>query len=88
MDDIILFSTKKRELQLMIKDLDHNSKITGLTMNPSKTKLMINSTGDDILLDNASIEYVKEYTYLGQTVTFHRLDKEISIRINGAWKKY
>jgi hypothetical protein len=38
-------------------------------MNPTKTKIMINSMETPIIIDGTPIQYCKEYNYLGQTTS-------------------
>ncbi|KAJ2954579.1 hypothetical protein O0L34_g2871 [Tuta absoluta] len=88
-DDIILFSTTAAELQLMLQDLSTGSLGAGLMMNMSKTKVMTNSTKYRVIVDAGRMEYVDEYLYLGQIVSFQaRQDKEVARRTENAWKSY
>lgn len=88
-DDIILFATTKEHLQSMIIDLERESRKVGLTMNTSKTKAMTNASEDTVIINGEPIEFVKEYTYLGQQIsTTDIMSKEIDTRIGKAWKCY
>lgn len=88
-DDIILFAESKAHLQNMLLDLDKRSRIVDLTMNASKTKALTNASEDPIIINGVSIEYVKEYTYLGQQIAMTDImSKEIDTRIGNAWKCY
>lgn len=88
-DDIILFATTKEHIQNMVVDLDRESRMMGLSMNISKTKAMSSASEDCILLNGEPIEYVKEYTYLGQQIAMTDImSKEIDTRIGKAWKSY
>ncbi|XP_063538127.1 uncharacterized protein LOC134747432 [Cydia strobilella] len=76
-------------LESMITELAMESKKAGLTMNKSKTKILTNRKPEDITIENEKIEYVKEYIYLGQIVSFEdSTEKEIQRRISTSWKKY
>lgn len=88
-DDIVLFASSAQELEAMLIELQSRSKEVGLLLNPQKTKIMTNSTEIPVSLDNNQIEYVSEYTYLGQLMSFqNRRQKEIQRRIALAWKKF
>lgn len=88
-DDLILISSHAKGLQEMLEQLVHESEKAGLSMNTSKTKLMTNGDKVPIMVSNTTIEYVEEYTYLGQIISPKDLTtKEISNRINLAWKRY
>jgi hypothetical protein len=61
----------------------------GLLMNPTKTKIMTNSTETPIIIDGTPIQYCKEYNYLGQITSLTRnRDKELQRRISLAWGKF
>lgn len=77
-DDIVLFSSSASELGGMINELSGASLEVGLKMNMSKTKLMTNSIKYRLEVDGAEIEYVHEYIYLGQIVSFQaRQEREV-----------
>ncbi|KAJ4440667.1 hypothetical protein ANN_08814 [Periplaneta americana] len=79
-------SPSRRNLGLK---LDRISKEAGLSMNPEKTKLMSNASEDPIHLNGQPLEYVEDYTYLGQNLSFSsNSEKEIKRRISMAWKKF
>jgi hypothetical protein len=50
-DDIVIFAKSTTELQEMMTELNTRSKETGLLMNPTKTKIMTNSTETPIIID-------------------------------------
>jgi hypothetical protein len=57
-------------------------------MNPGKTKLMTNGA-TPIFLNGQQLEYVQDYTYLGQNLSFHKgSEKGIKRRIGLAWKGF
>lgn len=89
-DDLILISENPETLQKMIEQLVRESEKVGLSLNTSKTKLMTNYKKVPIKPYNtAKLEYVNEYTYLGQIISHKDLTaKEISNRINIGWKRY
>lgn len=66
-DDLILFSEDAGTLGLMLQQLSNESAKAGLTMNPTKTKIMTNSQqtlyNEPITVNNEQIEYVNEYIY-------------------------
>jgi hypothetical protein len=89
-DDLIIFSESPKALELMLQQLADESDKAGLTMNLTKTKIMSNSTQQDIIIVNKEqIEYVHEYVYLGQLIsTEDCMKKEIERRITNTWKRY
>jgi hypothetical protein len=73
----------------MIYDVNKVNNEVGLSMNPRKTKLMTNGTEVEIKVNREVLEYVRECTYLGQIVSFHKSSgKEIKRRIGLAWNKF
>lgn len=73
----------------MLEQLVHESNKVGLSMNAAKTKLMTNLDKIPIKVKGTNIEYVEEYTYLGQTISPKDLTtKEINNRVQLAWKRY
>lgn len=88
-DDIVVFSPTKDDLQKMLIELDRESQKAGLHMNPQKTKVMTNGIQEPILVNNNTIEYVKEYVYLGQLISPNdSMTKEVQRRVINAWKRY
>ncbi|XP_045534998.1 uncharacterized protein LOC106709987 [Papilio machaon] len=88
-DDIILFSETAEELEYMIKSLAAQSRLVGLKINESKTKVMTNREQIQITVDNTPLEYVEDYIYLGHLVSFKSsIDKEVERRIKRTWNKY
>ena len=53
----------------MLIDLEKESLKVGLSMNTKKTKAMTNSVEEPITIKDKNIEYVKEYSYLGQLIS-------------------
>ncbi|KAJ4433359.1 hypothetical protein ANN_15618 [Periplaneta americana] len=55
----------------------------------SKTKVLTNDAEGQMIVNNANIEFVTQYIYLGQTISFQNsMDKEIDRRIASAWRKF
>lgn len=60
-----------------------------LQMNASKTKLMTNAEASPVTIDNAPVDHVKEYVYIGQLVSVaNAMDKVIKRRVALAWGKF
>lgn len=88
-DDIIVIANTAQTLKEMLQDIDTVSRAAGLTMNASKTKIMTNDEEVQIQLGQVNIEYVQQYTYLGQTISPHsNTEAEIKRRIGLAWRKF
>ena len=89
-DDIALFSETIEELQEMINILNDAGRPLGLKINVSKTKIMSSEPEEDpVNINDEEVEYVEEFIYLGQIISFrNRQDKEISRRILNAWKGF
>ncbi|GBP80410.1 Retrovirus-related Pol polyprotein from type-2 retrotransposable element R2DM; Endonuclease [Eumeta japonica] len=84
-DDLVLFEEKPEILEQMIKSLSKESETTGLKMNLTKTKIMTNSIKVDITVNGATLQFVNEYTYLGQLISPKDLiTKEVNTRIANA----
>ena len=88
-DDIVLLSESHGELNKVLSELAATSKEVGLTMNMKKTKIMTNGVKKPIKIENEEIEYIDEYIYLGQLISFeNKSEKEITRRISSAWKQF
>lgn len=88
-DDIVLFATSAKILREMLTEVNHQSMQVGLNMNTSKTKLMTNNEPKSISIGGTIMEYVQEYKYLGQIISFsNRGKEEINHRITAAWSKF
>lgn len=73
----------------MIQDLNKESEKMGLFINTNKTKLLTNSDNQEIKINKHPLEYVDEYTYLGQIISHKdQTTKEIKRRIANGWKRY
>ena len=49
---------------------------------------MTNSQPTAIKVESAELQYVEDYTYLGQLIGFKNMDKELKRRIALAWKTF
>ena len=88
-DDVVLFARKPGDLQTMLQALSNSSRKTGLEMNMNKTKVMTNRQPSPIQVDSAYLQYVPEYIYLGQLVSFKQtMEKELKRRIAIAWRTF
>ncbi|CAF4772984.1 unnamed protein product [Pieris macdunnoughi] len=88
-DDIVVFADKPSILQTMLQQLDDESRKAGLSMNPTKTKVMTNAIKENIVIGQENIEYVDEYIYLGQLISIkYQYSNEIDRRICNIWKRY
>ena len=70
-DDIVLVAKSPEELESTLTEIHLASKPVGLSMNLSKTKVMLNenATTSTVAVDGNTIEKVDRYVYLGNTVT-------------------
>ncbi|KAJ4435084.1 hypothetical protein ANN_23659 [Periplaneta americana] len=81
-DDIVLLATSAKKLEAMIVELQNLSTEVGLQLNPQKTKVMTNNSKIPITIGSRQLDYVTEYIYLGQLMSFHnRRQDEIQRRI-------
>ncbi|KAJ4439579.1 hypothetical protein ANN_07706, partial [Periplaneta americana] len=88
-DDITLMARSAKMLEEMIIEVDKVSSAVGLTMNPTKTKVMTNGTQDPIQIQQSALEYVQQYVYLGQSISLNKnTENEIKRRIGLAWNKF
>ncbi|MEL7307279.1 MAG: reverse transcriptase family protein, partial [Pseudomonadota bacterium] len=88
-DDLVLFSPNSEGLNKKIDELKHKGEEVGLKINFAKTKVMTNNIVTPITSDGHDLEYVNEFVYLGQLVSFeNRQDKEIGRRLQNAWKAF
>ena len=75
-DDTVLFSESATELQLMLDVLSNYSNVWKLTVNTSKTKVMvfrksIRANLDTWFLDGIELERVNQFCYLGITLNYN-----------------
>ncbi|KAG7311380.1 hypothetical protein JYU34_002422 [Plutella xylostella] len=88
-DDIVFLAETSHELQNTISEFQLALTESGLQLNETKTKIMTNYTQIPVIANGKQLEYVEDYVYLGQVISFqNRLDKEIDRRVNMGWKKY
>lgn len=88
-DDLILITNNPKSLTEMLEELVRESDKVGLQMNMSKTKVMTNKEKLPIIVNDNTIDYVEEYTYLGQIISPKDLTtKEVENRTSIAWKRY
>ena len=88
-DDIFMCTETPQELEIMLQELCEESNISGLRMNISKTKIMVEDN-TPINVNNTQIENVESYVYLGQRFSLRdkNQDKEILRRITAGWTAY
>ena len=88
-DDIFLCTETPQELEIMLQELCEESNLSGLRMNISKTKIMVEDN-TPIYVNNTQIEKVESYIYLGQCFSLRdkNQDKEILRRITAGWTAY
>jgi len=74
----------------MVEDLTIASRDVGLSINKTKTMILINIKKlDDALIDGEPISRTDGYKYLGQTLSFtDKTGKELKIRRQNAWKAF
>lgn len=87
-DDIVIFANSLTEMKQMINELLDQCELVGLSININKTKIMTNSRKEEIKINNQEINFVDQYNYLGQSISFNDRKDEINKRINLGWKKY
>ncbi len=70
-DDIVLVAKSPEELESMLTNIHLASKPVGISMNLSKTKVMLieSATTSTVTVDGNNIEKIDRYVYLGKTVT-------------------
>ena len=90
-DDIFLVAKSLEDLESMLTDIHLASKPVGLSMNLSKTKVMLNENAitSTVAVDGNTIEMADRYVYLGKTVT-QAVDllPEIKRRIALGWAAF
>ena len=91
-DDTVLLSDTKQNLTNMAINVKRLSSSSGLDMNAKKTKSMllakIEGETADLCIDGETIEQVKQFKYLGATITEDgRSKSEVEIRTGIAKSK-
>ena len=89
-DDVVMITNELEQLKQMVLELNEASKIAGLNINLSKTKIFSKSKmHEPIVIENIPLEGKDEVIYLGQLIAWDkRNEKEINRRIILAWKKF
>ena len=90
-DDIVMIAKSPEELESMLTDIHLASKPVGLSMNLSKTKVMLNETAitSTVTVDGNVIGNVDRYVYLGKIMTeAGDLLPEIKRRIALGWAAF
>lgn len=86
---IVLFANQNGELQQTVKELTKLSTDAGSQINTKKTKVTTNSAEIEIKLNAEAFEYVPEYTYVGQLISFSdNPGKGVKKLICMAWNKF
>lgn len=94
-DDTVLIAESIEDLQGMVKALNDECKVFGMSLNAKKTKIMVIDKKEKvrckIKVDGKELEQVKEYKYLGTWITDDgRCEEEVRRRIgkakNDFWK--
>lgn len=90
-DDIVLLSEDRTSLQAMIDKLAEYCKVWSLTVNLTKSKVMIFRRGpriaaaDNFNYDNTTIDVVNEYQYLGVKLTYNvSFNKHLKAKLSSA----
>ena len=98
-DDVILFSTSRRQLTNMLCDMQSEAEKTGLELHPDKTKILHNqqhrtphSKKEFATVSQSKIEilpYTASQKYLGTKFTFDKPhEAEVEHRIAAGWRKF
>jgi hypothetical protein len=98
-DDLLLLGTSLKDVEKMLQELALEASIAGLSLHPSKTKILSNiskrngrSARDRIELDFGAVEILHIDTnteYLGRLLGFRAFhDEEIDHRIAKGWGKF
>ena len=80
-DDTVTISETAKETEVMLTELNTESKKDGMKMHTGKTKVMFNKFAKekDIIIENQSIEKLEEYVYLG---TLTKMSKKLDIELS------
>jgi hypothetical protein len=85
-EDMVLFSTKSKNLMLMLKAMDNAAKHFTMRINASKTKIMSMGKGMsqllvDVTISGNPIELVDQFKYLGGVLSSGtKLNAEVATR--------
>ena len=88
-DYIFIIANTPQELQQMLLELADESENHGLKMNKSKIKVVMEND-TPIYINNAQVENVESYIYLGQIYSTRDKiqDKEIQRRLTTGWTAF
>ncbi len=77
-------------LQIMLEEQNHQSKLVHMEINMSTTKILTNlGLNQPIKIGNQEIEIINNVIYLGQTISFQNQNKkEIDKRLAIGWSKF
>lgn len=85
-DDIVIITEGHQQLQYMLNTIDPSSRSCGLEMNPGKTCVMTNGERKRTLSQLEPLDFVDEYLYLRQNITFKgQYINEVERRIKKVW---
>ncbi|XP_052737833.1 putative uncharacterized transposon-derived protein F52C9.6 isoform X1 [Bicyclus anynana] len=91
-DDVVIMAQTLDDLSTMLNDLSSVSQQVGLKMNMGKTKIMCNAhvSLHPVIVENAALEIVDEYIYLGHMIQLGRsnFEKEVNRRIQLGWAAF
>nr|CDJ93420.1 RNA-directed DNA polymerase (reverse transcriptase) domain containing protein [Haemonchus contortus] len=90
-DDIVLITETPEHASEMLHRLDEEGSHCGLTINTSKTKVMLNQFSGDtpVLLKGGAIEDVDEYVYFGSQFNMRNdLTGELARRRKAGWAAF
>ncbi|CAK1581415.1 unnamed protein product [Parnassius mnemosyne] len=88
-DDVIIFAETPKVLEEILREFESKCKEAGLEMNRQNCKIMTNGEHKPIGLGGTLLEYVEDFIYLGQVMSFkNNQDMVIEQRINKSWKKF
>ena len=88
-DDIAIFEDDATSMQIIVDELNKQGKKVGLKINNEKTKILTNGQKSLIHINGHVIDYVDDFIYLGQNISFQaRQEQEILRRTQNAWKSF
>ena len=72
-------------MNIMLNELNEESRKIGLRMNLNKTKIMSNDSQYNITIDNTIIENVDHYIYLGHNIKLGKQTKTPKLNAEFSW---
>ena len=88
-DDIVLFADNLSDIETLINDLSQMSLKIGLKINYGKTKMLSNVQGTTVKTESGNtVNFVNDYIYLGQNMSFNTIEDEVSRRIRLSWAAF